>query len=319
MVAKLLDIRPVKISLSILIVLGAIFCIFTPNYFLFKMGARFAGLIMLGYLALGIFFLILKQPQLMFTSFACCAGLCLFLKYSSNSDLKHPVPTDELRIKVAHFNVSASDEDYESTINTMLATDADLISIQELTPDWEYALEETLSEKYPYSSSVVRFDPFGLAIYSKNPISQLDTFYFEDIPNLSGIVDIKNSNNRRFKFICGHTTPPLYSIAYQKMKGHLKILAEHAAQDSIPVITIGNFHAPPWWGEIQELRETANLADSRRSAAYGISEIFQNPGDYIFYGEDFNCLSFENIFTPKSSHLGISGQYQFKRHAQKTN
>ncbi len=318
MVAKILDIRSIQISLSIIIVLGMIFCIFTPNYYLFKMGARFAGQIMLFYMALGITFLILNQPRLMFTSLACCAGLCIFLKQSSNSDLKHPVPTDELSIKVAHFNVSVSDEDYESTVQAMLQADADLISIQELTPDWQYALNEVLTDKYPYYSSVVRFDPFGLAVYSKHPIEQLDTFYFEEIPNYSGTIKINNSNHK-FKFVCGHTTPPLYSLAYEKMKGHIKVLAQEATQDSMPVITIGNFHAPPWWAEIQDLRTTAQLADSRRSAAYGISEIFQSPGDYIFYNQGFSCLNFENIFTPNSSHLGIQGRYQFKRNAEKAN
>lgn len=318
MIAKIFDLRPIQIGLSTLIILGAIFCIFTPNYFLFKMGARFAGLIMMGYFAMGLLFLFFKQQRLMFTSFACCAGLCLFLKSSSNADFRHPLPTSELSISVAHFNVSASDEDYDSTIKALLNSDADLLSIQEVTPDWQYVLKETLSEKYPYSTSEVRFDPFGLAVYSKYPISQLDTFFYEDIPNYSGTIKIDRGNHQ-FKFICAHTTPPLYSLAYEKMRNHLDVVANQAIKDSTPVITIGNFHAPPWWGEIQDLRAKAELTDSRRSAAFGISEIFQSPGDYILYSEEFNCLSFEEIQTPQASHLGIQGQYQFKGNVQKAN
>lgn len=318
MLARILDLRYIQLGLGILIILGTVFCIFTPNYFLFKLGARFAGMIMLGYLMMGIFFLVLKQPRLMFTSFACCAGLCLFLKNASNSDLRHPLPTNERSIRIAHFNISASADDYESTIETLAKSKADLISIQEVTPDWQYLLKETLSQKYPYSLAITRLDPFGLAVYSKFPISQLDTFFYEDIPNISGIVQLEKAKHR-FKFICAHTTPPLYSLAYEKMRNHLKLVAEQAVSDSIPTITIGNFHAPPWWGEIQELRTTAKLADSRRSAAYGISEIFQSPGDYILYSNHFNCLNFKNIITPLSNHLGIQGRYQFKRNAKKAN
>lgn len=318
MLARILDLRSIQLGLSILIILGTIFCIFTPNYFLFKLGARFAGMIMLGYLTMGIFFLVLQQPRLMFTCFACCAGLCLFLKNASNSDLRHPLPTNERSIKVAHFNVSASADDYDTSIQALMNADPDLISIQEVTPEWQYLLRETLSEKYPYSSAVIRLDHFGLAVYSKFPISQLDTFFYEDIPNISGIIELENPEHR-FKFICAHTTPPLYSLAYEKMRNHLQLVAKQSVSDSIPVITIGNFHAPPWWAEIQDLRATADLADSRRSAAYGISEIFQSPGDYILYSDDFNCLNFKNIITPLSNHLGIQGRYQFKNNAEKAN
>lgn len=320
MLIRILQKRSVQFALSALIILGALFCIFTPNYFLFKMGARFAGLIMLGYLAMGILFLLLKQPRLMFISMACCGGLCLFLKHSSNSDLKYPIPTTQESVKVAHFNVSASDDDYESTIQAIIDSKADLISIQEVTPDWHYILKETLSKEYPHSAAVVRFDPYGLAVYSKYPISNLDTFYYESIPNFSGIIEL-NDPEHRFNFICAHTTPPLYSQAYQKMRDHLRVVAAEAIkhqEDSMGVMMISNLNAPPWWGEIQELREAVDLYDSRRSASYGLSEIFQSPGDYIFHTIDFNCLGFESIISPQSSHLGIQGLYQFKTNAEKT-
>jgi len=64
MATKILDNKPVQIAISVLIVLGALICIFTPNYFLFKMGARFAVHIMIGYLLLAIVFLILRQTRL---------------------------------------------------------------------------------------------------------------------------------------------------------------------------------------------------------------------------------------------------------------
>ena len=319
MLSNILNLRSVQISLTSLIILGAIFCIFTPNYFLFKMGSRFAILIMLGYLVMGILFLMAKQQRLMFTSMACCAGLCLFLKHASNSDLQLPLATDELSIKVAHFNVSASDtDDQQSTLHAMLETDADLISIQEVTPPWRYALKETLTEQYPYSATIVRMDLFGLAVFSKFPFHHLDTFYYADIPNFSGVIETRNQDHR-FKFICAHTNPPLYSRAYEEMKGHLEMIAEQSTRDSMAVIMISNFNAPPWWAEIQDLRETARLNDSRRSSAYGFSEIFQSPSDYILYTDDFNCLGFENIISPQSSHLGIQGRYQFKYHDKKEN
>jgi len=149
MVTKLLNYRYIQVMISAFIVLGALFCIFTPNYYLFKMGSEFAIQIMLGYLIGGFVFLYFQQPKLTFTSFACCAGLCLFLKQSTNAEMKAPIITDSEIVNIAHFNLSTSGSDYEQTIKNIVAADADLVSIQELTPDWLPILERELSDRYP--------------------------------------------------------------------------------------------------------------------------------------------------------------------------
>ena len=124
MTSKLLTYRFVQFLLIGLIVLGTFICVFTPNYFVFKMGARFAVQIMLGYLLLGFVFLVFRQHKLMFTSFACCAGLCLFLKYASDGQINFPIKTDNQTLNVAHFNVSASTQDFQNTIDEIKALEA---------------------------------------------------------------------------------------------------------------------------------------------------------------------------------------------------
>ncbi|MEM8908037.1 MAG: endonuclease/exonuclease/phosphatase family protein [Bacteroidota bacterium] len=314
MVTKILSYKPLQITLSAFIILGALICIFTPNYFLFKMGASFAVHIMIGYLLLAMVFLFFRQPQLMFTSFACCAGLCLFLKHSSNAELALPPQTSDKVVKVAHFNMSASDEDYDQTIASILATNADLISVQEVTPDWHELLKTALQEQYPHSNAIVRFDPFGIAVYSKYPFQQIDTLFHEDIPSLVGTIQTEGEGSA-VHFISAHTTPPLFSSAYNKMKAHLTMLGQYAQHIDLPIITLGDFHAPPWWGEIQELKEVAQLQDSRRSATYSFSDVFQNPVDYILYSTELTCIDFRAVLS-NSNHLGIQGVYQFHSNPQ---
>ena len=138
----------------------------------------------------------------------------------------------------------------------------------------------------------------------------MDTFYYDNIPNLSGMIKSKK-DGRAIRFISSHTTPPLFNVAYEHMRKHLQTIADYANQITTPIITLGEYNAPPWWAEIQELKEAANLYDSRRSAAYGFSDIFQMPVDYIFYSEHLNCIDFKPIYSKTSSHIGIMGSYQF--------
>ena len=277
------------------------------------MGARFAAQIMLGYLLLGFVFLFFRQQKLMFTSFACCAGLCLFLKYASDGQLIFPVKSDGNTLNVAHFNVSSSMNDFQETIKEILAIDADVISLQEVTPDWDYELKSSLQKKYPYSKTVVRLDPFGLAIYSRLPLISTDTFMYEDIPNIVGTVQV-NDKQQEVCFIASHTLPVFYTNDYERQRNHLMAIAKYSSSTNCPVITIGDYNAVPWSYEIQDFKAAANLNDSRRGfmpASDGAFSLFQIPSDHIFYSDHLECVDFQEINNSSSEHLGIVGSYQF--------
>ena len=313
MVSKIITYRYTQLALISLIVLGTFICVFTPNYFLFKVGARFAVQIMLGYLLLGFAFLIARQHKLMFTSFACCAGLCLFLKYASDGQLSLPLKNDEKTLDVAHFNVSASIANFSETIDEILAVDADVISLQEVTPDWDIELRKSLQNKYPYSRTIVRLDPFGLAIYSRFPLISTDTFMYEDIPNIVGTVKIDDSN-QEICFIASYTLPVFYTNDYERQRNHLMAIANYTNSTDCPVITIGDYNAVPWSYEIQDFKTAANLNDSRQGfmpASNGSFSLFQIPSDHIFYSDHLECIGFKEINSPSSGHLGIKGSYQF--------
>lgn len=313
MITKTLNYKYAQLALISLIVLGTFICVFTPNYFLFKMGARFAVQIMLGYLLLGFVFLFIRQHKLMFTSFACCAGLCLFLKYASDGQLILPMQTDDNSLNVAHFNVSTSTTDYQQTIDEILAVDADVISLQEVTPDWDAELKVALQEKYPYSETVVRLDPFGLAIYSKYPLLSADTFMFEDIPNIVGTIQA-DEKEKEICFIASHTLPVFYTNDYERQRNHFMAIAEYTNNTDCPVITIGDYNAVPWSYEIQDFKSAANLNDSRQGfmpASNGSFSLFQIPSDHIFYSDHLECTGFKEINSPTSGHIGIRGSYQF--------
>lgn len=311
MVTKILDLKYIHLSLSALIVIGVLVCVFPPDFFVFKISAKFAVQIMLSYLGLGLVFLTLKSYRLMFTSFACCAGLCLFLKYTTNSELALAQPTNEETISIAHFNMSATD-DPEFIIKEILASDADLISLQELTPHWGDLLAEELETNYPHSKTVDRFD-LGIAVYSKRPFVSVDTFMCEDIPNILGTISLKNTD-REVCFITSHALPPFYSNEYKKLRNHLHRIASFSTKSECPVITIGDYGAVPWSYEIQDFRSISDLNDSRRGFfpnSNGSFSIFQLPSDHIFYSSQLDCIHFEDMEHAVAGHLGVKGSYQF--------
>jgi len=311
MISSILNKRPIQITLNAVIILIALGCVFTPNYILFKIGSSFAVHIMLSYLFLGLAFLALRQPQLTFTSFFCCAGLCLFLKFYSSWDwpLFPKKDASQAAVHLAHFNITNADAPFEETMTSILNVNADVLSFQEVTPDWHQVFESTLGKEYPYTTSMVNMNPYGYAIYSKTPIIEIDTFYFSDIPNLA--VTIADQDEKaNYRLVSSYTEPPIYSLAYQNLIEHMILISQEVNKTNLPTFTLGDYNAPPWWDEIQLLKDEAKLLDSRRCATQGLDNLWKNPVDYIFHSDHFECITFEKVEKTLYGHLGIQAAFQ---------
>src|SRR5262245_55500125 len=75
---KLLDHQRVRQVLTILFLPGALTCMFPPPYSPFLWWSEEAVFVALGYLFLGLFFLMINKTRLMFVCFGCCAAICFF-------------------------------------------------------------------------------------------------------------------------------------------------------------------------------------------------------------------------------------------------
>lgn len=267
----------------------------------------FSVQLMLGYLVLGLIFLILGKRRLLFTSFVCCGVLCLFLKQSSNDHLILPESTQEDKMTIAHFNTSSATSGYASMLDAVLQSQADIVSFQEVTPDWDLYLSKNLAELYPYNARNVRIDPYGMEIFSKMPIQSYDTFHFEEIPHQ--IVNVKISDDEQVNVISAHVLPPVGERLNERAKLHLGKIATKITSIPAPSIVLGDFNLVYWSSEIVNFRESANLDNSRRDISQNLLNV---PYDHIFFSNKLECTSFTEIKDSTSSHLGIVGTYQVK-------
>src|SRR5512133_2116792 len=60
----------------------------------------------------------------------------------------------------------------ERTLALLAATPADLLCLQEVTPTWAKRLDATLGATYPHRAPEPRIGAYGLAIYSRLPLSR---------------------------------------------------------------------------------------------------------------------------------------------------
>lgn len=296
-------------------VAGVLFFLFTPNVILLKKLNSFAVQMMLLYLFAGMFFLLYDQTRLIIISLACCGVLTLYLKGASNQNMRLPEVTSEPNISIALINLSLGEGSYQETINKMVNTNADVLCLQELTPDWSRELAMYLSQEYPYNGSLVQLDPFGAAVYSKYQIDCIDTFYYQNIPNLRA--SVKRDEDHIVHVISSHILPAVNRNALRRMGEHFHSIAHYTDSLQGAIVTVGDFNLVPWSVELQEFRYLAGLEDGRRDvnqrSLEGSLSFFNIPYDHIFHSSHLECTEFNEITNQSETHLGIFGTYQYKK------
>ncbi len=234
---------------------------------------------------------------------ACAAALCLFLKGESNGSIVFPSKNDISDFEVLHLNLSSISEGYDAALNRIIAYDSDFISFQEVTPEWNAFLRQKLAETYPYNATIVRPDPFGKAIYSKQRLNTKKNLYTSEKPLLSVTF---TESGREISLISAYLSQSIDKQGLESAKLTLDKLEEIVAESKSPMIVLGDFNLTYWSNEIRDFRSITQLNNSRRTISLSS---FHIPFDHIFYSDHIECTEFEEI-THDDGHLGIKGSYQ---------
>lgn len=294
--------KPYQLIIWGLMLFTTLIATYTPDVWLFKVGASFAVQIMFGFLILGLLFLFISDSKSMFVSFICCGILCLFLR---NREPFYPEPSGNL-IKIAHIDLEDCREaGINKTIQTILKTDADVVTFQHIDPKWDQILKNQLKDRYKHEATYMGLTLFDAAVYSKFPFMKVDTFHYMDAPNIYGTVPFEG---KTVNFLLSNTTPPVNVEAYQSIREQLIEVGDFIAKSNAPYIALGDYNVTSHSAEMLELKNRSNLKDSRIIR----SPMVQSPNDHILFSEHLQCVDFTSILaTESTTKIGISGLYQY--------
>lgn len=294
--------------ISIILILGTGIVILSSQFLFIRKISEFSVHIMLGMLAFSMLTMMINKKRIMFAGLACTAALCIFLKDASNNTLKLPVANRETNLKVAHINLSNITYDINSIVDFIESEEAEIVSFQELTPNWDASLNQVMSALYPHRKQEVRIDPYGMALYSKYPLIVADTFQCNGIPYLNIAIE-KEENS--FEIISSYLTPALDQISIASASEELETIAKKVKKCKHPVIALGEFNMVYWTNEIREFRSETNLTNSRRGLSQGNMNL-RVPYDHIFFSSGLECTNFKEVKDKDENYLGIVGTYQIK-------
>ena len=283
----------------------------------------FAAHALVGYvLLLGLFILIRTKRLAMGAGGAGVILLLCLHSYILPPTL--PPSADGHPFTVAHFNVLATNRQYDSVIEQALASEADLLSFQEVAPHWADQLTQRLRAAYPYYHVVTDpWDTRGMAVFSRYPLKNVQTHYWTKSPNITGDIDLSSriasnekSEDTLVHFVASHTLSPRSESRYRRRNEQIRHIANYLKSVKGPVLAIGDYNAVPWNRSIVAMKREAQVFDSRQKFTSTYPARLQEGGlpiDYVFHSEDFTCLDFYAVSAEGSDHRGVVGRYRLRR------
>ena len=221
----------------------------------------------LQYLFISLIFVILTIYMIfyekVFFIYAAISIMILFIKIPYFSAFYKPISqiTPDEKIKIGLFNVLTSNTDYTKVTQEIFNNSPDIIILQEIDDFWVYNLAP-VKKNYPYKVEHIRFDNFGIAIYSKIPIenSQIEKWTELEIPVIKAEFKIDKSEVILYGI---HTLPPINN-EYLKIRNQmLQKINKISNSTKQKIIIAGDLNTTRFSHAYQEYLQKSNLIDTQ--------------------------------------------------------
>lgn len=239
--------------------------------------------------------------------------ILLLAKINGPIDMSYQIQQGQEELKVLQFNVLATNEAYQPTIERVLQLDPDFVSFQEVSEAWADSLEAGLSEAFPYSRVVRQKDAHqGIAVFSKYPL-ETEALFWNGTANISGTVKMHDED---INFLAMHTRSPTNRNKWNARNKHIQLAKKYVSERKGEFLVLGDFNTVPWDRRLLNFKSSTALKDSRKklTPTYPTWNPFiaQIPIDYIFHSRGIGCQSLDSVEIT-SDHKAIMGTFQISK------
>jgi endonuclease/exonuclease/phosphatase (EEP) superfamily protein YafD len=158
------------------------------------------------------------------------------------------------------LNLSYRNQEVARTIEYIEGVNPEVVVLSEYTPAWHGYLEPALSE-WPHRVLRPRTTPFGMAIYSRAPLANVESL---DL----GVPGVENLHvelvDRGIDLYAIHLLPPTSPSRARGRNAQLDALARKLAQATRPRLVTGDLNLTPFSPHFELLLATSQLEDARR-------------------------------------------------------
>ncbi|MEM8816294.1 MAG: endonuclease/exonuclease/phosphatase family protein [Pseudomonadota bacterium] len=211
-------------------------------------------------------------------------------------------------VSLLHVNVLASNRDMTRLLEHIERADPDLVFVQELTPEHTRMLR-ALDLAYPYRLLEARQDPFGLGVWSKQPLHDASVLELPPRGHPSLKLGIE-FDGQPVTIYSTHPLPPMGRRFYEDRNVQLSAVGELVAATPGSVILTGDLNISVWAEHYRKLEEQTGLDNVRQG--YGVLPswpVFFPVGmiaiDHALVSSDLAAVDVRTLSSVGSDHLPL--------------
>lgn len=172
------------------------------------------------------------------------------------------------KLKIMSFNLLWTNSMRDEVLAEINKPDPDVIVVLEYIHHWHRRLQELKSE-YPHQILQPRWHGFGIAVFSKYPLSDTNVVQLTrdrmDNPTIITNVNFKGQKIR----LCGlHVLSPVNSFRLELRNQQFEEVAEELNLKNVPTVVVGDFNSVSWSPFVRDFMEKTGYRDSRRGFGY---------------------------------------------------
>jgi len=170
---------------------------------------------------------------------------------------------DALPIRVMTINVLRKNEEKQAAVQAVVNASPDIVVGIETDKPWADAFEQALKADYPHYKIADRADNYGLLIFSRHPIVDVDVIEspVAYVPTIRATILVEKTPVVVYGI---HTFPPLSEFNALSLKTQLGDVAKRIRAETGPVILMGDLNSTPWSYYFRTFLADSGLTDSMR-------------------------------------------------------
>lgn len=165
-------------------------------------------------------------------------------------------------LKIIHSNVYTPNVSYRKVVNMVRQERPDIFVAQEVDAKWIEGLKD-IRGMLPYYREIPRDDNFGIAIYSKYPLQDIQVFSVGSV-STPGIRATIRYGDKSMTLLTMHSMPPIGGNNYNHRNRQIIDLARLVKNITTPLVFIGDLNITMWSNDYKPLETGTRLSNARK-------------------------------------------------------
>ncbi len=235
---------------------------------------------------------------------------------AAKNDLQDARIADEhpSAIKIVISNLLQENEEYSLFREVIGRENADIIACAESTEIWIREIGKAFDETHPHRIAVPRDNYYGMAIWSRLPLSDVTTEYLvqDDVPSIHATIELESGEPIRLH--CLHPRPPAPQEGDTSAPRDAELILmarrieENRKTNRPPTVVVGDLNDVAWSRTTDLFLRISGLLDPRRgrglfNSFHAGHWWFRVPLDHVFCSNDFRLKELRRLDYVGSDHF----------------